>query len=179
MEKEDMATERFHLVGPREGATIKLGGYVFTEGVCSMVGSVEEIAVATRFLRTFHSAYPHREWELMQMAKKTQELTKVEPPAPTTGEAPPAPAPTPTTGEAPPAPAPAPTTDLVKEPLEEDIDLATALAQLDPNRNDDWTSNNLPALDVLSERTGKKVARSDVEALAPGYTRAKAREARS
>jgi hypothetical protein len=57
--------------------------------------------------------------------------------------------------------------------------LAEALAALDPENDAHWTSNNLPALDVLDEMTGLKNARSDVAAIADGYTRAKARAART
>ena len=53
-----------------------------------------------------------------------------------------------------------------------------AIGQLDPEDDKHWTSNNLPALDVLESMTGKKVARSDVDAVAEGYTRAKARAAK-
>lgn len=56
--------------------------------------------------------------------------------------------------------------------------LAEAIGQLDPENESAWTSNNLPAIDLLSELTGLKVTRSDVEATAAGYTRAKARAAR-
>lgn len=56
--------------------------------------------------------------------------------------------------------------------------LGEAIGQLDPNDDKHWTSNNLPALDVLESMTGKKAARSDVDAVAEGYTRAKARAAK-
>ena len=55
--------------------------------------------------------------------------------------------------------------------------LGEAIGQLDPEDDKHWTSNNLPTLDVLESMTGKKVARSDVDAVAEGYTRAKARAA--
>lgn len=56
--------------------------------------------------------------------------------------------------------------------------LAEAIGQLDPEVDAHWTSNNLPSLDVLTELTGSKVGRADVEAVADGYTRAKARAAK-
>lgn len=56
--------------------------------------------------------------------------------------------------------------------------LAEAIGMLDPAVDGHWTSNNLPALDVLEELTGKKPARSEVDAVAEGYTRAKARAAK-
>ena len=56
--------------------------------------------------------------------------------------------------------------------------LAEAIGQLDPENDAHWTSNNLPSLDHLGELVGKKVARGDVDAVADGYTRAKARAAK-
>lgn len=56
--------------------------------------------------------------------------------------------------------------------------LGEAIGALDPENDKHWTSNNLPALDVLEELTGKKVARDEVNSVANGYTRAKARAAK-
>ncbi len=56
--------------------------------------------------------------------------------------------------------------------------LGEAIGSLDPENDKHWTSNNLPALDVLEALTGKKVARSEVDSVADGYTRAKARAAK-
>ena len=58
------------------------------------------------------------------------------------------------------------------------LSLAEAIGLLDPGVDAHWTSNNLPSLERLGELTGKKVARSDVDAVAEGYTRAKARAAK-
>ena len=56
--------------------------------------------------------------------------------------------------------------------------LAEAIGPLDPETDAHWTSNNLPNLEHLSELIGKKVARDEVNAVAEGYTRAKARAAK-
>lgn len=56
--------------------------------------------------------------------------------------------------------------------------LGEAIGLLDPENAAHWTSNNLPALDVLSAQVGRQVARAEVEELAPGYTRAAARKAK-
>lgn len=56
--------------------------------------------------------------------------------------------------------------------------LAEAIGLLDPETDAHWTSNNLPNLEHLSELIGKKVARDEVNAVAEGYTRAKARAAK-
>lgn len=58
------------------------------------------------------------------------------------------------------------------------LTLGEAIGALDPENDKHWTSNNLPALDVLEELTGKKVARNEVDTVAEGYTRAKARAAK-
>lgn len=71
------------------------------------------------------------------------------------------------------APAPAPSQDDSAKPS-----LGEAIGQLDPETDAHWTSNNLPAIDYLSSVTGTKVTRADVDAIAAGYTRAKARQAR-
>ncbi|URA06999.1 hypothetical protein P9A47_gp31 [Xanthomonas phage Elanor] len=57
--------------------------------------------------------------------------------------------------------------------------LAEAIGLLDPDNDAHWTSNNLPGLDDLEKLTGKKVARAEVEEIASGYTRAKARQAKA
>ncbi|UIS24756.1 hypothetical protein P9A53_gp23 [Xanthomonas phage vB_Xar_IVIA-DoCa6] len=57
--------------------------------------------------------------------------------------------------------------------------LAEAIGLLDPSDDQDWTSNNLPNLERLEALTGKKPSRADVEAIADGYTRAKAKAAKA
>jgi hypothetical protein len=57
--------------------------------------------------------------------------------------------------------------------------LAEAIGALDPENDVHWTSNNLPSLDHLLALTGKKPSRADVDAIAEGYTRNKARAARA
>lgn len=56
--------------------------------------------------------------------------------------------------------------------------LGEAVAELDPNADADWTSNNLPSIERLSAITGVKVTRAEVDAVAEGYTRARARQAK-
>ncbi len=56
--------------------------------------------------------------------------------------------------------------------------IAEAIGVLDPENELHWTSNNLPSLDYLENLLGKKVARGEVDAVAAGYTRAKARAAK-
>lgn len=56
--------------------------------------------------------------------------------------------------------------------------LAEAVGSLDPENDAHWTSNNLPSLESLLVLTGQKSSRADVDAIAEGYTRTKARAAR-
>lgn len=51
------------------------------------------------------------------------------------------------------------------------MDLRTALAYLDPDREDDWTADGLPRIDALAERMGSKPARAEIMAIAPELTR--------
>ena len=77
----------------------------------------------------------------------------------------------------------------VKEPVLSDdaalaaalgeLSLGEAISKLDPDNEDHWTSNNLPSLEALAALVGKKVSRDEVTALADGYTRVRARAARS
>lgn len=57
--------------------------------------------------------------------------------------------------------------------------LAEAVGSLDPDVDTHWTSNNLPSLDYLLALTGQKASRAEVDAVADGYTRTKARAARA
>jgi hypothetical protein len=154
-----MATQRFILTGPHAGKTIHLGGYDFVDGVLTIIGGTADVENAARIVCRYYSALPEQEWKLQQeleaaKATKDEQPAPVEQPAPLVGEA-------------------------LGEALKElDLDLPTALGQLDPAVDAHWTSNNLPALDWLSEQTGKPVKRAEVEAIAPDYTRAKARAAK-
>lgn len=65
-----------------------------------------------------------------------------------------------------------------EQPTQVKLSLAEAIGALDPENDEHWTSNNLPSLDFLATLTGKKPSRDDVETLADGYTRAKARSAK-
>lgn len=56
--------------------------------------------------------------------------------------------------------------------------LGEAVAELDPDADADWTSNNLPSIERLSAITGIKVTRAQVDEVAEGYTRARARQAK-
>ena len=142
-------TQKFVLVGPHAGKTLNVNGHEFVDGEYTFQGSAEQVGTLSRIFADY-AALPEEQAELAQL--------KAEKTAQTQGQAPQAP-------QAPTEPAGKPT-------------LGEAIGQLDPEDDKHWTSNNLPALDVLEAMTGKKVARSDVDAVAEGYTRAKARAAK-
>lgn len=52
-----------------------------------------------------------------------------------------------------------------------------ALLQLDPTNNDQWTSDGLPRVEVVSELSGLTVTRKDVTDAKPGFSRAVAGKA--
>lgn len=49
--------------------------------------------------------------------------------------------------------------------------LGEALRSLDPDVGSHWTSANLPRLDALEEKLGRKPSRSEVDAAIPGFSR--------
>lgn len=50
--------------------------------------------------------------------------------------------------------------------------------RLDPDRDDHWTSQGLPRLDVVSSLAGRLVERPELTDVLPGWSRARARRAR-
>lgn len=163
-----MATQKFVLVGPHAGKTVMVSGHQFTEGEMTFHASHDVLMSLTQVLG-FYGAIPAEHAELAQLKQKqAKEESKAE-----VAEA------KPTAAEEKDAAA----AKALAEALGDDspageIDLAEALSTLDPNVEAHWTSNNLPSLDYLSTMVGSKVSRGDVEALAEGYTRAKARAAK-
>ena len=71
----------------------------------------------------------------------------------------------------------APKQESIKDESEKPT-LGEAVAELDPDADADWTSNNLPSIERLSAITGIKVTRAQVDEVAEGYTRARARQAK-
>lgn len=141
-------SQKFILIGPHTGKTMPVNGHEFVDGEMTFHGSAEQVAVLARVFE-YYGAVTEQQAEL-------QELRKVPQKKPTLEEA--------------------------LEEKEEDIpgalSLAEAIGTLDPKDEDHWTSNNLPSLDYLSAVVGKRVGRDDVNAIADGYTRAKARTAK-
>lgn len=144
-------TQKFVLVGPHAGKTLSVNGHEFVDGEYTFQGSAEQVGTLARIFADY-AALPEEQAELAQL--KAEKAAQTPAPAAQVPDA-------------------AVTTEPVGKPT-----LGEAIGRLDPDDDKHWTSNNLPALDVLEALTGKKVARSDVDAVADGYTRAKARAAK-
>lgn len=163
-------TQKFVLVGPHAGKSMAVNGHEFVDGEFTFQGSSAQIAVLTNIFG-YYGAVPAEKAELEQLrAEKSQgEQTQTQTPAGDKGSE---------QTQAPAAPVGSDTNDKdVKDPVLPT--LAEAIGMLDPENDAHWTSNNLPGLDDLSKLTGKSVSRADVEAIAAGYTRAKARQAKA
>lgn len=163
-------SQKFILVGPHAGKSMAVNGHEFVDGEFTFQGSSAQIAVLANVL-SFYGAVPAEKAELEQLrAEKSQgEQTQTQTPAGDKGSE---------QTQAPAAPVGSDTNDKdVKDPVLPT--LAEAIGMLDPENDAHWTSNNLPGLDDLSKLTGKSVSRADVEAIAAGYTRAKARQAKA
>lgn len=166
------STQKFVLVGPHAGKSMAVNGHEFVDGEFVFQGSDAQIATLTNVF-SFYGAVPAEKAELEQLrAEKSQAPQAPSTPADPEGDK---------GGEqtqAPAAPVGSDTNDKdVKDPVLPT--LAEAIGMLDPENDAHWTSNNLPGLDDLSKLTGKSVSRADVEAIAAGYTRAKARQAKA
>lgn len=143
-------TQKFVLVGPHAGKTMSVNGHEFVGGEFTFQGSAEQAATLARVFKRY-AALPEQEAELAEL--KAEKAAKPANQATVQG-----------------TPA--------AEALAGKPTLGEAIGALDPENDKHWTSNNLPALDVLEELTGKKVARDEVNSVADGYTRAKARAAK-
>lgn len=143
--------QKFVLVGPHAGKTMDVNGHAFENGEFTFVGSPDQIAFLARSL-SYYGAVPAQQAELDALKAAAS-------------AAPDAPA------------APAAADDaMLAQAL--GMSLGEAIGTLDPENDAHWTSNNLPALEPLADLIGKKVSRGDVDAVADGYTRAKARAAK-
>lgn len=139
-------TQVFLLVGIHAGKDLAINGRDFVEGRYEFTGTALEVQNLTN-LFSYYGAMPEAEAELF-------EALNGETPATAVGS----------TDKTPPA--------VVVDPKPS---LAEAIGLLDPENDAHWTSNNLPAIDFLEGVTGSKVTRAEVEAVAEGFTRAKAR----
>lgn len=191
---------KFVLTGPHAGKTMDINGHMFEDGEFTFYGSVAQAAVLGNVF-SFYGAFPAdrlpkakdqddddtgpTDEELAAAeaekaeAMKAEEVAKVEAAkadeddfekalgGSDESDKPNAEASQSGTAEA-----------NQEQQTQTKLSLAEAIGALDPENDEHWTSNNLPSLDFLATLTGKKPSRDDVETLADGYTRAKARSAK-
>jgi hypothetical protein len=145
------AVQKFVLVGIHKGKTMTVNGHEFVDGVFVFQGSITQIASLTKIFG-YYSAVPS---EVAELADARAAITAQ------AGAA---------VGGSMDKPTP---------PAEPMPTLAEAIGQLNWEQETHWTSNNLPATDFLASIIGKKVTRAEVEAVAPDYTRSKAKLAKA
>lgn len=186
--------QRYVLIGPHAGKTMNVNGHQFVDGVSDVNVSGAQVGVLTRVL-SYYGAVPEAEAELAEL--KAEKAEKAEKAGART-------APTRADLDAAIAGLPGDQVDpdyvvtamrshfgdlftagdelMVREAViakpSGKPTLSEAIGMLDPDVDSHWTSNNLPGLDDLERLTGKKVSCQEVEAIAAGYTRAKARAAK-
>lgn len=159
--------QRYVLIGPHAGKTMTVNGHQFVDGAFEAHVGEDKVGMLTRVL-SFYGAVTEAEAELLALrAQAAKPVVQAE-----GGEVVLTAAITEVVGSATVADVPKAPAGDVKPTLGE------AVGMLDPEDPTHWTSNNLPSLDYLSTLTGTKVARGDVEDVADGYTRAKARAAK-
>lgn len=168
-------TAKFKLIGPHEGKTLDVNGHSFVDGEYEFQGQPAQITILKKIFAhygayEYDSPEAHEAAEAFALAELGRELgtdtggagagtdtgntNHVESTLTSLGQA--------GLNTSLPEAAPKPS-------------LGDAIGGLDPENDAHWTSNNLPSLDHLTEVTGAKVSRGEVEAIADGYTRAKAR----
>lgn len=142
-------SQSFTLIGPNKGKTMAVNGREFVEGHYEFHGTPQEIAGLTN-LFSYYGALPSEEAELHEALNgESQEPSGDSGVGSTANDR----------GDA----------------SSNDVPLAEAIGTLDPDNDAHWTSNNLPSLEYLTDVVGKKVGRADVDAVADGFTRAKAK----
>lgn len=161
---------RFVLVGSLEGKTINLGGHQFVDGVFEMTGPEPHIApsetdakLKAEYLAKTYQAFPEGSQALEEARARLKN-----------DEAPP--------GEV----------DLEKREREQQDEqqqrepterarqgaIRTAIAKLDPENDEHWTSQGLPSVEVVRTLAeDDKVSRADISNLAPNLTREEAKKA--
>lgn len=192
----------FVLTGPLAGRTIRLGSqpYPFDKGRLTITAPAEEVALHARFLERNWQAYPEGHPALKEVPDGQRDLQEGSQPdgqqpvhsdvqpngggteagdaAPVSGGGVEAEA-----GQAGGVPdgdgQPAVLTDPAKEPtVELNTKLQKAVLGLDPADDTHWTKDGKPAMTAVEKLYGSAgITRADVEAVAPGHTRDKAKAA--
>lgn len=191
-------TTIFVLKGFYAGKTINLGGYQFTDGELELTASPEDTGLVARALERNWQAYPKGHPELDQEQDNGQrDLSQGSPSAhgnadvsgavqsagegtaagdadasqgTGNGEAASGQAAELANGDG----QQASVTDANKDPIAEvNAKLLKAVHELDPKDDKHWTGAGLPAMTAVEAFYGSAdITRADVEAAAPGYTRA-------
>lgn len=174
----------FVLTGALAGRTIRLGSqpYAFEKGRLTVTAPAEEVALHARFLERNWQAYPEGHPALKEGSDVQRDLQEgsqpdgqpqvqsdVQPNGGGTGA-----------GGVPDGDGqPAVMTDPVKElTVELNTKLQKAVLGLDPADDTNWTKDGKPAMTAVEKLYGSAgITRADVEAVAPGHTRDKAKAA--
>ena len=161
----------FVLTGALAGRTIRLGSqpYVFENGRLTITAPAEEIALHARFLERNWQAYPEGHPALEGQADGQRDLQEGSQPdgqLPVHGDVQPNGGATDGDGQqAQPNP-------------EVNTKLQKAVLGLDPADDTHWTKDGKPAMTAVEKLYGSAaITRADVEAVAPGWTREKAKAA--
>ena len=161
----------FVLTGALAGRTIRLGSqpYAFEKGRLTVTAPAEEVALHARFLERNWQAYPEGHPALKDVPEGQPVSSDVQPNVGGTeaGGVP--------DGDG----QQAVLTDPVKEPtVELNTKLQKSVLALDPADETHWTKDGKPAMTAVEKLYGSAgITRADVEAVAPGHTRDKAKAA--
>lgn len=179
----------FVLTGPLAGKTLRLGSqpYPFDKGRLTITAPAEEVALHARFLERNWQAYPEGHPALKEVPDGQRDLQEGSQPdgqQPVHSDVQP-------NGDGTEAEAgqaggvsdgdgqPEVLTDPAKEPtVELNTKLQKAVLGLDPADDTHWTKDGKPAMTAVEKLYGSAgITRADVEAVAPGHTRDKAKAA--
>lgn len=188
----------FVLTGALAGRTIRLGSqpYVFQEGRLTITAPAEEVALHARFLERNWQAYPEGHPALKEVPDGQRDLQEGSQPdgqQPVHGDVQPNGGGT-EAGDAAPVSGggveaeagqagSVPGRDgqqaqLNPPPPEVNTKLQKAVQSLDPADDSHWTKDGKPAMTAVEKLYGSAaITRADVEAVAPGWTREKAKAA--
>lgn len=169
--------QKFVLVGPHAGQTMHVNGHEFVDGEMTFQGSAEQAATLERVFE-FYGAMTAEKAELHALRGGQKPEGNKQPEGGARVDSGTSGGQADAQGSATSTEATKPAQDAPNGAPDAKPSLAEAIGLLDPEVDAHWTSNNLPNLERLGELTGKKVARDEVNTVAEGYTRAKARAAK-
>lgn len=155
---------QYELAGFNAGKTINLGGFQFVDGVYTHESADQTTDGLTIYLERSYYAFPAGSPALkdaQERYEREQESGVAEVP---TGDA----------GSS------DPTDPLAGDEQGQQASAAAvkeAIDALDANDDSHWTAQGLPDVSAVTDLAGEKVSRAQIEATAPGYTRASAKAA--